>query len=89
LPELREKPQLQRFSQVSHTAGATGAGFVADDALNSFHMMKPPQLKVMVQVHELFGQLVQLKVMGTVVVNTQPGTGDGFMADVWFAEVAL
>src|SRR5213082_3287484 len=73
LPQLRKELELQRLGEIGNAAGAAGAGLVADDALDGFQVMAPPQLEVVVEIHQALGELVQVPARFRVVIHAEPG----------------
>ncbi len=89
LPELREEPEFQCLGEIGHTAGTASAALVADDALHRLHVLEAPQLEAMVEVHQPFGQFVQVPVLLRVVVHAQPRPGDRLAGLVALRDIAV
>src|SRR6185437_1685053 len=88
LPELGKELELERLREVGHPARAPGAGLVADDPLHRLQVMAAPQLKLVVEVDQPLGELVQVPVLFRVVVDTEPRARDLLARAIRLAEVA-
>jgi hypothetical protein len=56
--QLGEERRLQNLGEIVHACRAAGAGLEADDALDRFQMAEAPELDVVFDIDELFGEFV-------------------------------
>src|SRR5687768_10738698 len=76
--QLREEREFEGLLQERHTAGAAGPGLHSDGPLHGAQVPEPPQLEVVLKVHELLAGLVSAPVVGGILVDVleqrnQPG----------------
>src|SRR5690606_25668437 len=61
--QLGEEGQVERAAQERHAGGAAGAPLGADDPLDGLQVAEPPELEVVLHVHELLAHLVDTPVL--------------------------
>src|SRR4051812_46572944 len=89
-PELREEPVLGYPPQPGHPGRAAGADLRSEYPLDGEQMGCPPPAEVVGEVHQGFGQLVQVAVfLGMSLVDRLPGFDDRVPLLVRLAPVAL
>src|SRR5258708_33984565 len=88
-PEFRKELQLQSLGQIRHAARAAAAALVAYDPLHRLDVRKPPELELIVQVHESLRQFVQIPFLDGVVIDAEPGRGNLLAGLVGLREIAV
>src|SRR3954468_3911325 len=88
-PQFRKEPQLECFREIRNAASAACAALISDDAFDGLHVTKTPKLKFMVEVDELFGELIQVPMRLNAVVHREPRGGDLLTRLIWLRPIAI
>jgi hypothetical protein len=81
-PEFREEFDLEHALEVADARRAACASLQADDALDRRDVVETPAPEIVLEVDQLFRQLVEVPVMGGIAVDLGPGAGQRFAFDV-------
>src|SRR5688572_3648755 len=74
-PQFREGALVERRAQISGAGRAAGAGLHADDALDGQDVLVAPGGECVIDIDQLFGELVELKPTLGILVDGEPGSG--------------
>ena len=72
LPEFGEQHDVEHLSQIGNPRRTTGALLEFDDPLHRRHMVETPAAEIVLEIHQLFRELVQLPEPGRVLIDRQP-----------------
>ena len=81
-PEFWEELDLQHALEVGDARRAARAAFEADDALDRGDVIETPAPEIILEVDQLFRELVEVPVLGGVVVDDPPGLRTEVKADL-------
>src|SRR6201987_5265489 len=77
LPELRKQHDIEHLAQIADATGAAGATLQSDDALDRGDVVEAPAAKIILEVDELFGELIDLPMRLRRSVDHLPGLDHG------------
>src|ERR1700730_15222640 len=89
LPELWEQHNVQHLAQISNAGRAAGTSLKSDDPLHRRHVVKTPAAEIILEIHQLFGKLVQFPEAGRVLIDRQPRVPDAVARFVRHGDIAL
>ena len=81
-PELRKELDLQHALEVADAGRAASAPLEADDALDRRDVVETPASEIVLEVDQLFRELVEVPVVGGITVDLGPGAYQDFAFDV-------
>src|SRR6185437_13548163 len=88
-PQLREQLDFEHALEIADPAGAAGAALEADDALDGGDVIESPAAKIVLEIDQLLGKLVERPVSFRVFVDGPPRRDDPLRHFVRAREVAL
>src|SRR6185437_7123993 len=88
-PQLREQLDFEHALEIADPAGAAGAALEADDALDGGDVIESPAAKIVLEIDQLLGKLVERPVSFQVFVDRPPRRDDPLRHFVRAREVAL
>src|SRR6516225_9240865 len=81
-PEFGKEFDLQHALEVGDARGAACASLEADDALDRRDVVETPAPEIVLEVDELFRELVEIPVMGWISIDLSPGARQSLAFDV-------
>ena len=81
-PKFRKEFDLQHALEVTDSRRAACAPLEADDALDRRDVVETPASEIVLEVDQLFRELVEVPVVGWISVDLGPGAYQGFAFDM-------
>ena len=89
LPDLRKEHHVEHLAKIAYAARAAGATLESDHPFHAGHVAEAPEAEGVLDVGELFAQLVEVPVRMRRPVDGEPGGLDAVAGLVGLRPVAL
>src|SRR5438105_3020535 len=87
-PQFGNQLDLEHPLEIADPAGAAGASLEADHALHRRHVVEAPAAKVILEIDQLLGELIEHPVGFGRLIDAAPGLQHALVEMMGFAHVA-
>src|ERR1700721_729916 len=89
LPKLGKQHHVQHAPQIGNARRSASAALEADDPFDRRHMIEAPAAEVILEIHQLFGELIELPKTGGIAIHRLPCGSDAVIGGMGYRDIAF